>query len=181
MTLFTLFGSTMYPPSSMDLPDSGFSDEESFFDGLMAVVSPVPEHLKQGRVREEVVLDGDKDAANEDELDIGVEEDNTLESDPSDEEILKRNARLNEVEQNDAEVTVPVDVVDQTRRRRLKRKAQRPVVVLGGEESDGVDLIRGSYEREIDRLFEDDNLGNDFTHFDEGIDGGGKNCPRFRS
>ena len=58
----------------MDLPDSGFSDEESFFGGLMAAVSPVPEHLKHGRGRENAPLSTDVDAADERELNVGVEE-----------------------------------------------------------------------------------------------------------
>ena len=156
----------------MDLPDSGFSDEESFFDGLMTVVSPVPDHLKHGRAREEVILDGDNDAANDDEVNVGVEEDNILEKDPSDEEILQHNARLDEVEQIEAEVTPPVDGVDQSRRRRLKRKAQRPIDGPGEEENDDVDAVRGSFEREIEMFFED--VGGEFTHFDEGADGGEK-------
>ena len=147
----------------MDLPEYGFSNDESFFGGLMGAYPPVPDHLKV--VRQAGAAEEENVAASVDEADadIEVEDETVLERDMSDEEIIRNNARLDELEQGgfDKEVLVggkPVDelgegltgvlpaVVAPRSQRRLKKKAQRPAVV--GEEVGGLDgdPVHSSFE-----------------------------------
>ena len=156
----------------MELPELGYSDDKSFFDGLMSAYPPVPGHLKTGKAGVEIEMTEDGDLDDEAEIDGELGDKANVEKDMSDDELRKNNDRLDALENVAEEDTA--GVIGRKVKRRLKKKAQRPTVVIEDDEKDDGERVPSGFEAEIDALFGDDLVGRNFTDFDEGEDGGEK-------
>ena len=155
----------------MDFPEHGYSGDESFFGGLMGSYPPVPEHLKPGRQAADTELGQSGGMMDDTEMGPETENEGQLEKDMSDEEIIKHNKHLDEIEKGIG-AEVGVETMAPRMGRRLKKKAHRPAVELEEEVAGDGDQVHSSFEAEIDALFQDDFAVNEFTDFDEGQNGG---------
>ena len=169
----------VYPPSSMYLPDLGFSDDETFFGGLMTDlmtdVSPVSTHLKTVKfVEEDTNIEVGDDAE-----DVGIEtvDEVPLRESPADADGEGRDSEFGEkIVPGDPLGEVVVEIPNAKKRRlRKKVRAQRHGYGGGGSsKACSNEEDQNSFVVDIARLFGESYEDENFKDFYEGNDGGQK-------